>query len=150
MPAPGRPGLSLALACALAGCGPRLSDKPDVFYGDGNLGVAVLCSDAALAVDEPEGMWMKVIIRAQPGVAVNWDEVVVRARGVEVSRAAVGRITRQPDGSQRRISTYWVSPKPAAGGGEVRVGPVEVVYQVPPSKPVKVASQACPLVLVGG
>jgi len=151
VPTPARRRLLAAAVCvALASCGPRLSDKPDQFFGDGNLAVAVLCSSAELDRGDAEGMWIKAIVRAQPGVGVNWDEVVVRARGVEVVKAAVGRVTRQPGGVQQRISTYWVTAKPEPADGEVRVGPVEVVYRVPPAKPVKISSQACPLILKGG
>ncbi|MBL8616830.1 MAG: hypothetical protein JNM72_14570 [Deltaproteobacteria bacterium] len=150
MPSPARRWLLAAALAGVGGCGPRLSDKPDAFFGDGNLAVAVLCSSAELERGEPEGMWVKVIVRAQSGVGVNWDDIVVRARGVEVTKAAVGRVTKQPGGVQQRISTYWVTAKPEPEGGEVRAGPVEVVYRVPPAKPVKITSQACPLSLVDG
>jgi hypothetical protein len=127
-----------------------VSDKPEAFVGDGNVAIAVICSDVDIAVDDPDGMWMKFTVRAQPGVAVSWDDLVVRTRGVELSRATVGRVSRQPDGSLQRVQTQWVRAKAAPGTPDARVGPVEVVYRVPPAKPVKVSSQPCPLQLTPG
>lgn len=138
--------LWLGLCLGLTGCGPRLTDRPTDFQGDNSVQIAVLCSDPTLKRGENAGMWIKTIVRAEPGVEVDWTNITVRTLNVDVVRAAVGRVSRGAKGTQYRINTYWVTARDTTSA-QARVGPIEATYTSGAGRRVTVASAPCPLAL---
>jgi hypothetical protein len=127
------------------GCGPRLSDRPEEFIGTDVVAVAMICSSDEAERDEPGDLWIKAVIRAGPGVEVDWPGIKVRARNSVVVRQATGRVTKNRDGSTQRINTYWLT---ATGDqAEGRAGPLLVPYIVRDGRPAIFESQGCPFLI---
>ncbi len=133
-----------ALALALAGCGPSLSDRPSDFKGNAEVQIAVLCGGETVGGTESDAAWIKTTVRAQEGVAVDWAGITVSAQNARAVRRAAGRVSDVEGGGEQRILTWWFVAAPVDGSRAASLGPVAVDYSVPGGS-LRMESGHCPL-----
>jgi len=129
-----------AALCALAACGPRLSDDPEDFVGTADLRIGTLCSTASAA---PGGeVWVKHLVLRGPGVTVDWASARLDAGGAEVLRRSAGREFPTEDGGARRFETTWFRI-PAGAGSTVRLGATTLAFTRADTTPGTQSSAVC-------
>lgn len=129
----------------LVGCGPSLSDRPTDFHGDGAVEVAVICGDSTVGATQRDAAWIKTVVKARPGVDVDWPGVRLTGESVKVVRRAAGRVIELSSGDLQRTVTYWAVAT-APSGSDAAFGPIDVRYKKRGSSQVRAFSfGSCPL-----
>ena len=142
-------GVAVGVSCWgwVSGCRTSLSDRPDDFVSDGSVDIAVLCSGERVGAAQKHAAWLKAVVRAAPGVQVDWAGVSVTTVGVSVIRRAAGRVVESPGTPTQRTITYWAVATQPPGSTGVMMGPIVVRYRTESGEVRTFQSGECPLVV---
>ncbi len=131
----------------LGGCHTSLSDRPSDFESDGFVDIAVLCSGDSVGAAQKQAAWLKTVVRAAPGVQVDWAGVSITTVGVSVIRRAAGRVVEAAGTPSQRTITYWAVATNPPGSTGATMGPILVRYRTETGEVRTFQAGECPLVV---